>query len=107
MEQKRTIKEIINDPVFIESIRTQIEKVKTQVDSRTAPKPGMRYARSWYERMCDDKMLRTDIFINEIEAIWEKRSKLNAEYRAVIRSFCEVALLEVLRKKQPETIESK
>ena len=89
---KMKFNEIIKDSHFIDFVRTGIKNIQISRIERPAPKPGFYYKKDWYDRMSDANQLNTEFFITNIENIWLKKSKLNAETRYIIKYVCDKSL---------------
>lgn len=104
--QKQDINEIVivKDPYFIQYLKEEIETIKEARRNRPEPRKGFVYTRDWLDRMTDENIFTFDFFIENIEPIWQKYSKLNSVYRNVIESVCYVAYTKMIEKhKENET----
>jgi hypothetical protein len=92
-----SIKEILENEIFINSVKKQIEQIRLNIKLRPEPKKGFHYKRDWYNRMNENNMLNDSTFILHIEDIWSKKSKLSSEQRNIIKLVCDNALYEFLK----------
>lgn len=95
-EKFKTLGDIVNDAHFILFVDTKLKQLTEKRRLRPAPKDGFYYQRDWYDRMQPQGMLTADFFINNIAAIWEKKSKLSSEFREIIELVCNAALKQAL-----------
>lgn len=101
---EKQLNEIITDPIFIESVKKHIEKIRKVRMNQPAPPPGFRYKRDWYNRMIEHGELNSDFFIQNIVAIWNKKSNLSSEVRNIINSVCGDALVETINSYKNQTL---
>lgn len=92
-----SIKEILENEIFINSVKKQIKQIRLDRKLRPDPKKGFHYKRDWYIRMNENNMLNDSTFILHIEDIWSKKSKLSSEQRNIIKLVCDNALYEFLK----------
>jgi len=78
-----TIKQVIQNEIFIMNVDEMIDKLKTERRNRKPAKPGFRYKNDWYDSMKRNNQLNRDFFLTNIESIWNKKSILSAEIRNV------------------------
>lgn len=93
-----TVDEIINDEYFQMFLDKNIDKLRSERNNRPPTKPGFRYKRDWYDRMCDDNNFNIRFFINNITDIWIKKSSLSSEIRSVIEFICNKSLQQTYQK---------
>jgi len=91
-----SIDDIINDSVFTDMLRKNINELKKSRENRPEPKKGFKYKRDWYDRMKKDNNFNFDYFIKNIPFIWVKKSLLSSEMRNVIKFVCDKSLNETL-----------
>lgn len=91
-----SVDEIISDPVFNQSVIKIISDFKNKRKERPEPKPGTRYIRDWIDRMDANEMVNYSFFISNIKDVWLKKSKLNSEFRRIIKFVCDKALQQTL-----------
>lgn len=91
-----TSADIVKDPAFRMYLSQQISKLHKERLLRKPPKPGYYYKRDWFDRMVSASALNSKFFLDHIEAIWEKKSSLNAEFRMAITEICNRALRQTL-----------
>ena len=87
-----TLSEIIKDKFFIKEVDKLLLELKEKRWKREPPKPGFYYKRDWFDRMNESYKLTPNYFIENILAIWNKKSLLSSEYRSVIEFVCNQAL---------------
>jgi hypothetical protein len=68
-----SISELIKDPVFVDSVKKQLDEIILKRIKRPEPKPGFHYVRDWYDRFNAEGQLNADFFLKHIEDIWNKR----------------------------------
>lgn len=91
-KELKTIKDIIEDAKFIETVGKSIEAIKKDRRNRPEPKPGYRYRRDAIDTLQDQGNFNRDFFILNIPDVWVKRSSLNSKTRQVIEYVCNMAL---------------
>lgn len=99
-----SIKEILEDPIFIHYVGTNLSLLKSQRKLRPERQKGYRYKRDWYDRL--NGQLRRSTCIDNIESIWLKNSLLSSEIRHIIQFVCDRAFAETVLhyKKEEEKI---
>ena len=89
----KSIEDVCNNLVFAEYVREHLTELCGKRRNRPEPPAGFKYKRDWYNRMRGEQ-LTAEYFVAQIPAIWEKRSDLSSEVRAVIQMVCGKALLD-------------
>ena len=92
----RTLKEIIDDPKFVKSVVNRLKALIKSREVRPEPRTGMKYKRDWYDRLSTQNVLTKSFFLENIEAIWSKKSTLNREQRGLVAYVCDHALTDTL-----------
>lgn len=95
-KQFSTIKEIIEDDVFIKLVETHIIEIKKKRNSRPSLEEGYHYKRDWYDRMNEVGHVCSEFFLLNMESVVEKRSSLSSEIRSIIRYVFELALSDTI-----------
>jgi hypothetical protein len=88
-KQFNSISEIINDPYFIEFVYNNVAELRKERINRPGPEPGYHYKRDWFDRMNGYGNVNYRYFIENIESIWLKKSKLSSEIRNIIQYVCD------------------
>ncbi len=101
-----SIKDITNDPDFIELVGKNLAEIRRIRKNKPEPKPGFRYKRDWFDRMVEADMFNAKFFIANIHDIWDKKSSLSGEFRVIIESVCDISLYQAfeLSSKVTETV---
>lgn len=89
-----TIREIVNNRQFQESIAKNIQGVRNVRLIRPIPKPGYYYKRDSWDRLISEKKFTVNFFLTAIPAIWLKQSTLPSEQRRVIQYICDKSVME-------------
>ena len=87
----KTVEELVNDLDFQEFVIDEFSKFVKERRNRSNPIYRSSYRRDWFDRMSDAGCLSSDYFIQNIGLIWEKKSKLNREFRDIINYVCSLA----------------
>ena len=96
-KQLELVTKLKKDPIFIASVEKSIAGIRANRKVRKPLPKGLHYKRDWYNRMVDAKIFNTDYFINEIEAIWNKKSQLSNDFRHIIKTVCDIAYYETVK----------
>lgn len=100
MRNFMTLKEIVEDELFIENVELVLAKLCVEKNTRPACKLGYQYLRDWYDRMQPEGNINAAYFIANIELIWEKKSKLPRQVRHIIQYVCDVAFNKILNARE-------
>ena len=87
---------VTDDPVFIDFVKQNIREGIDARASRPKPKEGFHYRRDWYDRLDDMGGVNSEFFLNNINAVWLKKSSLSSEIRAVLLEVCNRAVGQTL-----------
>lgn len=98
MKKFNTVKEITSDPIFILSVKQEIEQLKKDRKLRPIPNKGYRYKRDWYDIMTSKNQLNPDFIISEAPSFWAKKSNLNVVTRKVLGYILEKSMQKTLVK---------
>ena len=85
-----SLSEVFKDDYFRDQLRSEIKKIITNRELRPLPPPGHRYRRTGIDRMMESGHMTFDYFIENIEDIYAKKSKMNTEERQIIEHVCGV-----------------
>jgi hypothetical protein len=91
-----TVGELIQDQHFIDRVNKNLTKLIGSRENRPDPKPGHRYIRDWYDRMTEAGQVTPEFFLENILAIWGKKSNLSSSIRSVIKYVCDISAHETL-----------
>lgn len=91
-----THSEMINDEHFIRFMKEQFNKLEELYRSRPEPKPGFKYRRTAVDILDEQGNLEFEFFLNNTLAIWEKRSTLSSNIRALIDHIGVLALFNTI-----------
>lgn len=90
-----SIAELIEDPLFIEILKNNINTIDQERAYRPSPNPGYKYKRDWYDRMKDQREFNFDYIHSNIEAVWMRTSELSAEKRQFIEMITKKTILDI------------
>ena len=108
-EETVLISEIIKDAYFFQYIDKSIASIKKNRNNRKPAGEGRRYKRDWYDRLYEADQLNAQYFIEQIPAIWNRRSLLGSNIRSIIEEVCNDALyatVKLLKQKEKEATEA-
>ncbi len=91
-----TIREVLEDKYFISRLEKNIEEYIAKRRTREKPKPGYYYKRDWCDKLVEDRNMRMPYFVEHIEDIWIKKSRLSPAVRNGILYMCSISLNETL-----------
>jgi hypothetical protein len=83
-----TIQSIVSDAVFAKKVDDVIGQLRKERRNRPAAPAGFKYKRTQYDRMVELGQFNASFFIENVEAVWEKRSALSAQTRDIINTVC-------------------
>jgi hypothetical protein len=90
------IVDIVKDEYFISILKENISELTKDRRERESPKPGYRYKRDYIDVIKDEENLNHTFFIENIEKIWTKNSKLASGVRNFIDYMCTRAFEEAV-----------
>jgi len=89
-----SIKEIIEDKVFIEKLNDVITNVNKERWDR--PETVFVYGRDWYDKLTESGNLNVDYFLQNAEKVWLRTSKIPSNTRQVMGWICGTALKKAM-----------
>ena len=92
----KTFNELTEDKIFIDAVTKNLIKLIQERSSRKPAPKGMRYKRDWYDKF--GHKLDLVFCLQNIEAIWMKKSNLPSLERQVIQYVCDKAYRETMQK---------
>lgn len=88
--------ELLEDEHFRSNAKKIISDLVKPFTNRPKPKDGMKYKRTWYDRITDSHSFDFDFFMSNIEKVILKESSLNSEARSVLLHIYNNATIKTL-----------
>lgn len=105
MENKQiTLNGLISDDKFLSIVGDVLAEIKQERKIRPAAPVGYHYKRDTFDVLSDNNNLRIDYIIENIHAIYEKKSNLSSNIRAFIKGAFEIALRRYLKSIEHEKV---
>lgn len=100
-----SIGELIEDPLFNEFLKKNIDDIASERTYRTAPRPEHNHKRDVIDRMRDKNQFNIDFIKEHIESVWESRSELTSETRSAILNITKKTICDLLESTESDLID--
>ena len=104
MDKLETQEDLVNHPLFKERLDHHLNALRTARLNRPEPKPGFYYPRDWYDRMVEKSLFNITAMMEQIPLVWQKKDKLNHEFRSIIREIAAMVASDVFQAHAAEVM---